>query len=613
MYTAYFGFREKPFNLTPDSRFFYTNPAYQEAYATLLYGIRERKGFVVLTGEVGTGKTTLLRKVMVNLEASVRFVFFYNTTLTFEELLSFTCQEFGLAVKDPGRLAHIQALNAFLLAQMENGGTAALLIDEAQNLGEEVLENLRLLSNLETAGEKLLQIVLVGQPELETKLDQSTLRQLKQRITLHCHLSRLKDREVGPFIHHRLRAVGYEGQDLFAPETVQRVALYARGIPRLINILCDNALLIAYGASKKIVSAAMIDEAAHDLHLIEEVQAPHTAVAPAEVVPTNGSRKEIGPGSDESPRPRQRRLAWASALAILVLLGGGAVALSRLPSKERLTESGFPGKDLINQLSKRLRLAPAEEQEQPPSSAPALEAEGRQDRGAVQSTPAAELEAAPQDQGAAPANRGQSAARPLAQDGTAGQPVIEALDVPQPVELKQESIVWGEESRQLSRLPQIGDSSGAGKERPIVIQYGSTVSRIAAEVYGTNLFLGIDLSREFNSHIQNFNWVLAGETLWLPPLSQETLLRKQEDGSYHLILASFRSLSGAQRLVHAVHLKGYSVSVTPRKISDGILLYRVEIGGLNNSEAANTTWDVALTNRWLALETREEKRSRLSY
>ncbi len=612
MYTAYFGFREKPFNLTPDSRFFYTNPAYQEAYATLLYGIRERKGFVVLSGEVGTGKTTLLRKVMVNLEASVRFVFFYNTTLTFEELLSFTCQEFGLTVKDTGRLAHIQALNAFLLAQMENGGTAALLIDEAQNLGEEVLENLRLLSNLETAGEKLLQIVLVGQPELETKLDQSTLRQLKQRITLHCHLGRLKDREVGPFIYHRLRAVGYEGQDLFAPETVQRVALYARGIPRLINILCDNALLIAYGASEKIVSAAMIDEAAHDLHLIEEVQAPHTAVTPAEAMRTNGSRKEIGPESDESPRPRQRRLAWASALAILVLLGGGAVALSRLPSKERLAESGFSGKDLINQLSKRLRLAPVEEKEQPPSSAPPLEAEGRQDRGTVQSTPAAELGAWPQDQGAVPANRGQSA-HPLAQDGAAGQPVTEALDVPQSVELKQEVMALGEESRQLSRLPQIGDSFGAGKERPIVIQYGSTVSRIAAEVYGTNLSLGIDLSKEFNSHIQNFNWVLAGETLWLPPLSQETLLRKQEDGSYHLILASFRSLSGAQRLAHAVHLKGYSVSVTPRKISNDILLYRVEIGGLNNSEAANTTWDVALTNRWLALETREEKRSRLSY
>src|SRR5215831_13886984 len=156
MYTAYFGFREKPFNLTPDSRFLYTNPAYQEAYATLLYGIRERKGFVVLTGEVGTCKTTLLRRLMVNLEANVRFVFFYNTTLTFEELVSFTCQEFGLAIKDKGRLEQIQELNTFLLGQFANGGNAALLIDEAQNLREEVLENLRLLSNLETAGEKLL-------------------------------------------------------------------------------------------------------------------------------------------------------------------------------------------------------------------------------------------------------------------------------------------------------------------------------------------------------------------------------------------------------------------------------------------------------------------------
>src|SRR5262245_2592182 len=184
MYTDYFGFRVPPFNVTPNSRFFYTNPTYQEAYANLLYGIRERKGFVVLVGEVGTGKTTLLRRLMVNLEADVRFAFFYNTTLTFEELLSFVCRELGLAVKDKGSLEQLQELNAFLIERFATGGNAALLIDEAQNLQEEVLENLRLLSNLELSGEKLLQIVLVGQPELELKLNQPALRQLKQRIGL---------------------------------------------------------------------------------------------------------------------------------------------------------------------------------------------------------------------------------------------------------------------------------------------------------------------------------------------------------------------------------------------------------------------------------------------
>jgi general secretion pathway protein A len=268
MYASYFGFREKPFNVTPDPRFFYTNPNYQEAYANLFYGIRERKGFVVVTGEVGTGKTTLLRRLMDELDESVHFVFFYHTQLTFEEMLSFICEDFDLPVGTAaGSLQKIQALNEFLLARLSEGGTGVLLIDEAQNLSDAVLENLRLLSNLETAREKLLQIVLVGQPELELKLAQPQLRQFKQRVMIQCRLGRLKDQEIGPFIHHRLHVVGYDRQDLFPPEVIQRIAVHAKGIPRLINVICDNALLIAYGTSQRKVSPEIVEEVAQDLGL----------------------------------------------------------------------------------------------------------------------------------------------------------------------------------------------------------------------------------------------------------------------------------------------------------------------------------------------------------
>jgi general secretion pathway protein A len=271
MYNDYFGFREKPFNVTPDPRYFYTNPIYQEAYASLLYGIRERKGFIVLTGEVGTGKTTLLRRLMNHPEENVRFVFFYNTTLTFEELVSFACEELGLPpVKGGGRLQKIQALNEFLVGQSKKGGTVVLLVDEAQNLTDDVLENLRLLSNLETATEKLLQIVLVGQSELDGKLSQPQLRQIKQRIALQCRLDRLKDREVGPFINYRLRVAGYEREELFTADAIKEVASHSRGIPRLINIICDNALLIAYATSVKKISADIIREVANDLRLNAE-------------------------------------------------------------------------------------------------------------------------------------------------------------------------------------------------------------------------------------------------------------------------------------------------------------------------------------------------------
>jgi type II secretory pathway predicted ATPase ExeA len=295
MYTEYFGFREKPFNVTPDPRFFYTNSIFKDADADLLYGIRERKGLILLTGEVGTGKTTLLRRLMETLDPAIRFVFFYNTSLTFEELLTFACEELGVEVKGggSGRLQKIQALNEFLLAQLEKGGTGVLLVDEAQNLSDDVLENLRLLSNLETGSEKLLQIVLVGQPELESMLDKPKFRQIKQRIAVRNRLDGLKDVEVGRYIEYRLNTVGYVRKSLFTPGAIQRIAVYSKGVPRLINIICDNALLIAYVTSQQKVSDDIIEEVAQDLRLKKE--ADFTKPMPPS---TNGKERRMAPAQN---------------------------------------------------------------------------------------------------------------------------------------------------------------------------------------------------------------------------------------------------------------------------------------------------------------------------
>jgi general secretion pathway protein A len=298
MYNSYFGFREKPFNITPNPHLFYANPAYEEAYANLLYGVRERKGFMLLTGEVGTGKTTILQKLMGELDGTVPFVFFYNTTLTFEDLLSYVCEELGLKVNGQGQLGKIQALNDFLLAQLRQGSTAALLIDEAQNLRENVFENLRLLSNLETPREKLLQIVLSGQPELEVKLEQPGLRQVRQRITLQWRLEGLSEDEIGAFINCRLKAVGSDRNDLFPQDALREIALYSKGIPRLVNIICDNALLITYADSKKRVSAEIIREVARDLRLAVVSRAPEiprTAISRSfyRAKPDNGRENSI--------------------------------------------------------------------------------------------------------------------------------------------------------------------------------------------------------------------------------------------------------------------------------------------------------------------------------
>jgi len=272
MYNRYFGFRESPFSIAPDPRLFYSNPVYLEAYANLRYGIEAKKGFISITGEVGTGKTMLLRKLMRNFENTIHSVFIFNTNLTFNELLRSILNDLGLQTQGKDRLAMFDELNAYLIEQVEKHHIVCLLIDEVQNLSDESLEGLRLLSNFETDREKLLQIVMMGQPEFKEKLKQPSLRQLKQRIALQFEIAPLKDDEVGSYINFRLQSAGYEGKDPFHPEAIQKIALYSKGIPRLINVLCDNALLTAFAASQKTVSAALIREVADDFGLVSKTQ-----------------------------------------------------------------------------------------------------------------------------------------------------------------------------------------------------------------------------------------------------------------------------------------------------------------------------------------------------
>jgi general secretion pathway protein A len=280
MYNEYFGFTEAPFSLTPDPRFSYTNALYQEAFATLRYGIEARKGFIVITGEAGTGKTTLLRRLMQSFGRHVQTAYIYNPHVTLSELLRLILSDLGLTNRTDDRLAMIAQLNEYLIKQLKERNIVTLLVDEAQELSVEMLEEVRLLSNLETDTQKLLQIVLMGQPELERKLDQPELRQLKQRVALRCRLDPLPSNEVGEYISARLKAVGYSRKDLFHASAVEKIAMHSRGIPRIINIICDNALLIAFAASKKTISAATIDEVARDLRLNQQGSAPEVAPSP---------------------------------------------------------------------------------------------------------------------------------------------------------------------------------------------------------------------------------------------------------------------------------------------------------------------------------------------
>jgi len=306
MYLTFYGLAEKPFSQTPDPKFLYWNDHYRETIASLRYGIQERKGFVTMIGEAGTGKTTLLRKLLDDLGPDAVSVFLFNPNASFEEILEYMLSELGIPAASGRKLAMLQRLNDFLLAAFQEGKNTILLIDEAQDLETEVLESLRLLSNLETAKEKILQIVLSGQPELATRLAQPNLRQLKQRIAVRCRIEPLGRHELADYIAARLSIAGGR-PDLFAAATLDPIWEFARGIPRLINAVCDNALLVGYALGRQTIDTEVIGEVVSDLGRIDvpivPVAAPIAEPARAALAPAAAAPPPPPPRAAVTPAP----------------------------------------------------------------------------------------------------------------------------------------------------------------------------------------------------------------------------------------------------------------------------------------------------------------------
>jgi general secretion pathway protein A len=267
VYTSFFGFKEKPFNLTPDEKYLFLSPYHREALDHLLYGINERKGFIAITGGIGTGKTTVCRALLSHLDTATKTALIFNPFISEKELLETVNQEFGIDMGPRGgsKKDYIDALNHFLLETFSNGGNAVLLIDEAQNLSYKVLEQIRMLGNLETEKEKLIQIVLVGQFELKELLNTPSLKQLDERITVRYDLRPLDRKNIQSYVKHRLVVGGSSGNLGFTRGAFKEIYRYSLGNPRRINAVCDRGLLIAYAGEKYTISKRVIRRAVNDL------------------------------------------------------------------------------------------------------------------------------------------------------------------------------------------------------------------------------------------------------------------------------------------------------------------------------------------------------------
>ena len=265
MYLDFYGLRENPFNVTSDPNFLYLSKEHREALSHLLYGIKERKGFLEITGEVGAGKTTLCKTLLNQLDPNTKTAFILNSNLSELQLLEAIVEDFGIHLVRRTKISFLRQLNNFLLEELKKNSNVVLIMDEAQNMKTATLEGIRLLSNLETDKEKLFQIVLVGQPELRRKLNSPALLQLRQRIGVRFHINPLQKDEVDKYIYHRLRVAGSAGDILFTDSALEKIFRYSGGIPRLINIVCDKALLSGFVLELKTIDVDIVDKSIFEI------------------------------------------------------------------------------------------------------------------------------------------------------------------------------------------------------------------------------------------------------------------------------------------------------------------------------------------------------------
>jgi len=532
MYNDFFGFTDKPFNVTPDPRFLYLSPSHQEALASMLYGIRERKGFVSIIGEVGTGKTTLLHALFNELEKEVKTISIFNTTINFNQLLQNILMELEVNPKSNNKIELLNQLNEFLIDKLSLGENVALIIDEAQNLSHQVLEELRMLSNLETDRDKLLQIILVGQPELDTKLRSPHLRQLKQRIGINCYLTPLNYEQSLNYISHRLHIVD-SNDHIFTPEALKLICESSRGIPRVINIVCDNALLTAYGKGEKTIDHAIAKEVVADFDR-------------QRVITITGEKGKAPP---KITKKRGGILFLVFLAALLSLIIAFLVASLYQPL-------------LLNTIKNRFfsfYSGSVDQQKDPRSSPPEMSAHQPPEA-------ALPLQPPPVPQNTVAEESPQGSSSPFT-------PEVNPATTPLP------SATISEGTPTLS---------AEEEHKSLVVKEGDTLSKILTSEYGflnDNLY---EMVKSSNPDVQDINQISVGQKIFLPSLDFNSQVVELAPHVYSFHIASFASYTGAKRYLNSLIEKNYPLHITPVKGFEGKTWYRIMIGQFSNRDDAVT-------------------------
>ena len=561
MYTWFYGFSEEPFNVNPDPRFLHLTETHQQVLNSMIGSILDRKGFILILGELGSGKTTLVQHLLNTIDRKVKAVAVFRPQNTFEELLQDVLQELKIPSAPQNKVSLVRQLNDYLHS-LTPDQTLAILIDDAQELSPEIMEELRLLPTPETLSAKKLQVVLVGQPELKTRLDSPNLRELRQRVEITGEIQPLSEDECRQYIAHRLEKVDSEISRVFTPEAIDLICRHARGNPRTLNILCDNAFLVGYGFSKKKIDSPIVTEVLEDLDFVDPEELD-------EGRPKEVRRMRVTAAGGKSTLFRK------IGLSLLALLGVGAIILLGriyLKGPEEPPMAKFPIQPPAIQ-GKAPSLFPEEKPERVAQTASQPEAAKQQ---AVQETPAEKKippPVLPKEIKPASPVPAKTEPAPAAAERKPSSPDERPAVALKPAPASPPSPAPGPRSKAEART-----------KKTVTVKAGESIYTIAAKNYRVANTSVVDQILEVNPRIPSSRKLLANQQVSLPDITEESLVLESGDGTYQVRLGTFLKPEYSTFLKGEPALRGKEIKIIPRKLPGGETWYRAVAGKFSTRE-----------------------------